>query len=396
MASHPPLIHRLSPPMHVLLAPDSFKECLTARQVAEAMARGVERFNPAFTTDACPAADGGEGTCEALVAATQGQFIEATVTGPTGAPIETHYGLLGTAHTAVIETATAAGLALIPPEKRNPLHTTTFGVGELCNHALQRGATELLITLGGSGTTDGAAGLLQAMGLACFDEHDQRITQPLTGGTLHRIKRIDPAPLHEKLRGCTVRVACDVSNPLTGPDGAARVYGPQKGADPQAVKQLDAALSHWAELIQRATGRDIDRLSGAGAAGGMGGGLAGVLNAELLPGAALVLDAVGFDARLKRADLCLTGEGTIDDQTASGKLVMTIAHRASAAGVPTVALVGRRDASADALLKPTLPTGLDAIEVIAAGSGLSQAESIAQAGELMERAVGRVLRTAVE
>jgi len=376
--------------MHVLLAPDSFKECLTATEVAEAMARGVVAAVPGATVDRCPAADGGEGTCDALVAATGGSTRPQPVTGPLGEPVDAAVGLLGDGTTAVVEMASAAGLDLVPPHSRDPRRTTTYGVGELANHALDAGATALLITLGGSATTDGAAGMLQAMGLVCFDAQGQRITGPLTGGQLRRVARIDAGPLQRRLGGCAVRVACDVTNPLTGPNGAAHVYGPQKGADAATVAELDDALRHWAGLIHEATGNDVEALPGAGAAGGMGAGLAGLLGAELLPGAGLVLDAVGFDARVKPATLCLTGEGQIDGQSRSGKLVLAIAGRAQATGVPTVALVGAMGPDAELCCKPHTPGGLDAIEVISAGTGYSTERSMREAGLLVERVAAAV------
>jgi len=378
--------------MRILLAPDSFKQCLSATQAAEAMRRGVKRARPDAEIDCCPAADGGEGTRDALVAATDGTTQSHAVTGPLGELINAAYGRLGDGQTAVIEMAAAGGLHLVPTGRRDPRRTTTYGVGELADHALEAGAKTLLITLGGSGTTDGAAGMLQAMGLACYDESDRLITEPLTGGGLLNVQRIDPAPLLKNLDGCAVRVACDVTNPLTGPNGAAHVYGPQKGADAVAVEELDAALTHWARLIRAATGRDVVNLAGAGAAGGMGAGLVGVLGAELVPGADLVLDAVGFDRRVRGASLCLTGEGMIDGQTRSGKLVMTIAHRAHRAGVPTVALVGQKEAAADALLQPQTPDGLHAIHVVSEGLNLSVDQSITRASELIEATADSVIR----
>ncbi len=275
----------------IVIAPDSFKECLAAEEVASAMAEGVRAAAPEAEVVCVPMADGGEGTVRALVAATGGTLHRATVTGPLGEPVEAEFGILGDATTAVIEMAAASGLPLVPPDRRDPAKTTTFGTGALIRAALDLGAGRLLLGIGGSATVDGGAGMAQALGIALLDEDGQSIGRG--GGELERLARIDVSNRDPGLDDTVCEVACDVDNPLVGPHGAARVYGPQKGATPQMVKRLDANLAHLAEVVERDLGVNIRDLPGAGAAGGLGAGLVAFLGATLRPGVSDSMESSG-------------------------------------------------------------------------------------------------------
>lgn len=376
--------------MKIICAPDKFKECLTAPQAAEAMAKGIRRVLPDAVIDLCPIADGGEGTVAALLAATGGQAMSTRVQDPLGSMVYASWGMLGQRPgqhaTAIIEMAAASGLALIEPQKRDPTLTSTFGTGQLIKAALDHGARHIIIGIGGSATTDAGCGCAQALGARFFDKHDQPIDQPIAGGKLQDITRIDLTHLHPALKDAAITVACDVTNPLTGQAGAAYVYGPQKGATPTQVQQLDQGLAHIANLWRKQLGSDVEQSPGSGAAGGLGGGLMAMLDATLKTGIRIVLDAVDFSSRAKGADLCLTGEGRIDGQSLSGKACLGVAKAATAAGVPaTIALVGSADDDAD----KTLEAGLSAYHVI--GKGLPKEESMRRAGELLEQAAARVV-----
>jgi glycerate kinase len=270
--------------MRVVIAPDSFKGSLTALAAAEAMARGVREVFPAAEVVAVPIADGGEGTVDALVAATGGRIVECTVSGPLGGPVTARWGVLGDGTTAVIETAAASGLTLLPPGRRDPGRATTRGTGELLRAALDAGLRRAVIGLGGSATTDGGAGLARALGVRFLDAGGREL--PDGGAALARLARVDASRLDPRLAGADLLVACDVENPLTGPEGAAAVYGPQKGATPALVRELDAALARYAEVAGAATGRDVAAVPGAGAAGGLGAGLLLFTPARLRPGVA--------------------------------------------------------------------------------------------------------------
>jgi glycerate kinase len=324
--------------MKIVIAPDSFKECLAADDVAQAMARGVRAAAAEAEIVCVPMADGGEGTVRALVAATKGALHQATVTGPLGEPVAAEFGLLGDGESAAIEMAAASGLPLVPPNRRDPTKATTFGTGELVRAALDLGADRLILGIGGSATVDGGAGMAQALGARLLDEAGEAIGRG--GGALARLTRIDLASMDSRLEGVRCEVACDVDNPLVGPRGAARVYGPQKGATPAMVAQLEAHLAHLADLIERDLGLDVRRAAGAGAAGGLGAGLVAFLGATLRPGVELVIDAVGLEEKLAGADLVLVGEGQMDQQSAYGKVPVGVARLASRLGVPAVAIVG--------------------------------------------------------
>jgi glycerate kinase len=353
--------------MKVIIAPDSFKESLSAPLVAEAMAEGVLAVWPDATIDICPMADGGEGTVEAMVVATGGEFVTADVFDPLGAPIRARYGLLGSTaqaslpgeiglmgaklasegegghasgRTAVIEMAAASGLGLVPTDKRDPRLTTTYGTGQLILDALEHGATNLIIGIGGSATTDGGAGCAQALGVMFIGEDGEATVCGLAGGGLNLVDRIDMSGADPRLAGATIHVACDVTNPLTGEEGAAAVYGPQKGATPEAVEELDRNLCHLAHLIRRDLGIDVERLPGAGAAGGLGAGLVAFTGAKLERGVHMISDALNLPARMKDADLCITGEGKLDSQSMKGKTAFGVAEVAREVDVPVLCVAG--------------------------------------------------------
>ena len=324
--------------MRIVVAPDSFKECATAVEVADAIAAGIRRIVPDAEIVCVPMADGGEGTVAALVAATEGETVAVEVTDPMGDSVESVYGILGDGRTAVIEMAAASGLALVPPARRDPGIATTYGTGELMRHALDRGIDRIIVGIGGSATVDGGAGMAQALGYSLTDGNGVELERG--GLALSRLAKIDCTGKHPALDACDVLVACDVANPLCGPKGASRVYGPQKGADPATVRELDAALHHFAEVVAEQLGKSILDVPGSGAAGGLGGGLMAFAGAQLRPGVELVAEATGLAAKTYRADLVITGEGTLDGQTAEGKTPLGVARIATAQGVPVVAIAG--------------------------------------------------------
>ena len=323
--------------MHnILLIPDSFKGTLSSRQVCETMARAIEKRLPRATVRAIPVADGGEGTVEAFLTALGGEKVEATVCGPLFAPMKSFYGLLPDG-TAVIEMAACAGLPLAG-SKKNPERTTTYGVGQLIVDALDKGARNFLVGLGGSATNDGGCGCASACGVRFFEANGSSFVP--SGRNLTDIMAIDMKEADPRLKECTFTVLCDIDNPLCGETGAAAVFGPQKGADEAMIKRLDEGLRHLAWLWKRDLGCDLLNLPGGGAAGGMGAGMAAFFGGTLRPGIDLLLDAVGFDTLAKDADLIFTGEGCLDGQTLRGKAVAGVARRAKALSLPVVAVVG--------------------------------------------------------
>src|SRR5712691_1199154 len=370
--------------MKILLAPDSFKESLSARAAALAMERGVKRALPDAETVVLPIADGGEGTLDTLVVATGGTLHWTSVTGPLGSPVAARYGTLGDGVTGVVETAEASGLHLVPPEERNPLVTTTRGTGELIRHALDRGVTRLVVAIGGSATNDAGAGALQALGMRLVDQTGAFIGPG--GGSLSRLAGIDAATLDPRLRAADLRVACDVTNHLCGPNGASAIFGPQKGATPEMVAVLDANLRRFAEVLRRDVGVDVLEVPGSGAAGGLGAALL-ACGGRLLPGIQLVLDAVDFDAKVQGATAVLTGEGRIDAQTASGKVVAGLAERAARAGVPVIAFAGCVEPGFEVLYDRGL---LSAHAILSRPASL--AEALAGAEANLEAAVFAVAR----
>jgi len=332
--------------MKVVVAPNAFKGTLTAAQAASAIARGVREVFPQADVVEVPVADGGDGTVEALVSAHHGEYRSAQVEGPLGDPVTAVYGMIE-ARRAVLELASASGLTLIAPARRDPRVASTYGFGQLLEAARGSGVKEVIAGIGGSATNDGGAGMAQALGCRLIDAGGRELDRG--GAALARLDRIDCSSLAPGWQSVRVKVACDVTNPLTGPQGASAVYGPQKGADPKAVEELDAALARFAEVVERDLGRRVAEVPGGGAAGGTGAGLIAFLNADLLPGAPLVVDAAGLDRELRGAQLVITGEGRVDEQTMYGKAPGEVIKRARAAGVPVVVLAGGRGSGWEAL-----------------------------------------------
>jgi glycerate kinase len=326
--------------IRVLIAPSGFKESLGAEAVAEGIAAGVRRAVPDAKVALAPLVDGGEGTTRTLVAATGGTLHPVVVTGPVGDPVSAHVGLLGGEgpRTAVVEMAAAAGLRLVPRDRRDPLRTTTFGVGELIAAALDLGAERILVGCGDSGTNDGGAGLAQALGVRLLDADGRDIGRG--GAELSRLDRIDRTGLDPRLAAVKIDVALNWHNVLCGPRGVARVFGPQKGASPQTVAQLEQALEHFASVVYRDLGTHVHDIPGGGASGGLGAGLHAFLRARLHPRYDVVMRYLDFDALLDDTDLVLTAEGSIDAQTPYGKIPAEVARRAKAHGLPVIALAG--------------------------------------------------------
>jgi glycerate kinase len=333
--------------MKIIIAPQALKGSLDATQAAQAIARGARRVWPDARYVLLPIADGGEGTTRALVEATGGQIIPARVTGPLGKPVESFFGVLPTPLTAVIEMAAAAGLPLVPPAQRDPRITTTRGVGELMRLALDRGCRRFIIGVGGSATNDGGAGMAQALGASLLDEHGDEL--PPGGAALARLASVQTTGLDPRLKESSILVACDVTNPLCGPEGASAIYAPQKGATPAMIAELDAALARCAAILHRDLGKDVRDVPGAGAAGGLGAGLLAFLDATLTPGAPLILDTLRLDDHLRDAALLFTAEGRLDAQTIYGKSVAAVAARAQGFRVPVIALAGSLGAGYEAL-----------------------------------------------
>ena len=348
--------------MRVLVAPDKFKGSLTALEAAQAMERGIRRAAPNARVVLCPMADGGEGTVEAMTNVPGGQTVTVTVTGPLGSAVRSKFGILGLSifspvnlvypgdaqFTGIIEMALASGIALVPPDKRNPMITTTYGTGELIRAALNEGCRKIIIGIGGSATTDGGMGMAQALGVIFRDSKGVELGLG-SGQYLSDIAEIDVSGTDKGLKNLKVIIASDVKNPLCGPDGAAAVYGPQKGATPEMVKMLDAGLEHYAKAIKKKLGIEVDNVAGAGAAGGLGAGLMAFLGAEMKSGVDVIMDTVSFDYKLTQVDLVITGEGQIDKQTLFGKAVAGVAERAKAKGVPVIAIAGSVKKDAESL-----------------------------------------------
>ena len=324
--------------MKFVIAPDSFKESLTALEVATAIETGFKRVFPDADYVKLPMADGGEGTVQSLVDATQGKLIECEVTAPLGDKVKSFFGLSGDGKTAIIEMAAASGLHLVPPEKRNPLLTTSYGTGEWIKLALDLGVESFILGIGGSATNDGGVGMLQALGMQCLDSQDKPIG--FGGAELANIVKIDVQQLDPRLQQVHIEVACDVNNPLCGECGASAIFGPQKGATPEMVKQLDAALSHFAEIAERDCGKQIRDQAGAGAAGGMGGGLLLLPSVQLKAGIQIVLDRLHLIDYVKDADVVITGEGRIDAQSIMGKTPIGVARTAKQFNKPVIAIAG--------------------------------------------------------
>lgn len=324
--------------MKILIAPDSFKESLSALEAANAIEAGFREIFPDAHYVKLPVADGGEGTVEALVAAAGGRIVRLPATGPLGEPVTAFYGLTDDGASAVIEMAAASGLELVPAAERDPMRATSRGTGELIRAALDQGARSFILGVGGSASNDGGAGMLQALGVALLDAQGAALSPG--GAALAGLDRLDVSGLDARLKDCVFEVACDVSNPLVGPTGASAVFGPQKGATPAMVRQLDANLRHYADVIARDLGCAVADVPGAGAGGGIAAAMLVFLNARLRPGSEIVADAVGLDAAVRHADLVLTGEGRIDAQSVNGKTPIGVARVARRHGKPVIAIGG--------------------------------------------------------
>lgn len=370
--------------MKILIASDSFKGSLSSIKIGEAVTEGIRKVFPEAVVKIIPIADGGEGTVEALVTASGGNYLTKTVTSPLGEPIEAMMGMLPDG-TAVIEMAEASGLPLVPTKKRNPLITTTKGTGELIKAALDEGAKKILIGIGGSATNDGGAGVAQALGAKLLDKDGKELVPG--GASLGDLSQIDITSLDPRLQYIPITVICDVDNPLCGDRGASAVYGPQKGATPDMVRTLDQCLYNYAGVIKEQLGIDIKDMHGAGAAGGLGGGLLAFTKAELKSGTEAVLDTIRFDEIVKEYDLVITGEGRIDAQSAFGKVPKGVGSRAQKFGKPVIAIVGSIGDGADVMYE----FGLNAIVPIV-DKIMNLEEAIVNSYELVVQAAERAFR----
>ncbi len=372
-------------PLRIVIAPQAFKHSIGARAAAVAIQRGVLRAIPDAETTLVPVADGGDGTLASLIDTTGGQFREANVTGPLGEPVASHWGVMGDGETAVIEMALASGLALIPDDRRDPRRATTFGTGELMRAALDAGHTRIIVGLGGSATNDGGSGMASALGVRFLDASGNAL--PPGGAALADLAHIDTPHHHPALAGATIIGATDVTNPLCGYTGASAIFGPQKGATPEMVAELDVCLANLARVVMADLGIDVLDMPGSGAAGGLGAGLIAFAGAELRSGIDMVCDALDFDRYAAGADLVITGEGRADRSTAFDKAPVGIARRAQAFGVATVLLAGSLGPGYDQLYEH----GIDAI--IPIGEEPSDlATSLERGAELLERAAERAIR----
>ncbi len=376
--------YRNSDVMKVVIAPQGFKGNLTALEVSQAIRRGIRHVIPDAVTAIVPMADGGEGTMQALVDAIGGDIISVEVTDPIGERITAHWGLLSDGVTAVIEMAAASGLDLVPPEKRNPLLTTTYGTGELIRDALGKGCRKFIIGIGGSATNDGGAGMAQALGINLLNAKGEAIAPG--GAALIDLEAIDITTIDPRLTDCDILLACDVTNPLCGPEGASFIYGPQKGATPEMAAQLDAALAHYADVIKQKLDIDIRDVPGAGAAGGLGAGLITFLKARVRPGIDIVIQATNLVEQLKGATLVFTGEGRIDSQTACGKTAVGVARKAKDFGLPVIAITGEIGNGYPAVYKE----GIDTVFSIAPGP-----ISFSQSAEMAEKLIADVAERAM-
>ena len=371
--------------MKIVIAPQGFKATLSGLEAARAIARGVSAALPDAETVLAPVADGGDGTLNALVDGTGGQVFSSTVTGPLGQPLQAQWGVMGDGRTAIIEMALASGLALVPQRRRNPRMTTTAGTGEILREALDRGYDRIIVGLGGSATNDGGAGMATALGARFLDSAGNSL--PAGGSALARLDRIETDGLHSGVGGATIVAATDVTNPLCGPDGASAVFGPQKGASPDMVQELDAALANYARVVERDLGSDVSEQPGAGAAGGLGAGLMAFAGATLQSGIDMVCDVLDFDSLLEGADLVITGEGRADRSTIFNKAPVGVARHAHAHGVPTVLLAGGLGPGYEELYEHAL-----AAVVCISDRPMSFDVSLSRTAELLEASAERTMR----
>ena len=372
--------------MKVVIAMDSFKGSLSSMAAGRAAREGVLRACPNAEVIVRPLADGGEGTVDALVEGLNGQMVSVQVTGPLGAPVESRYGILADG-VAVMEMASACGLTLVPPERRDPRLTTTYGLGEMILDALERGCRSFIIGIGGSATNDGGIGMLSALGVRFLTAAGA--CAGMDGKAAARVEKIDVSHADPRLAQCSFRIACDVENPLCGPSGASHVYGMQKGATPEIAAELDAGLAHFAAVVRKTLGKDMADQAGAGAAGGLGYGFASFLPAELVPGTALVLDAIHLEEDFAGADFAITGEGCLDFQTAMGKAPSGVARLARQCGVITLAFAGTVGQGAAAVHQ----SGVDAyFSILQAPSTRAEAMEPKRAYQNLAASVEQVFR----
>ena len=369
----------------ILLAPDSFKESMTAKEVCEAMEKGIKNANNNITCVHVPMADGGEGTMQSLVDATGGKIYKVNVTGPLGNEVEASYGILGDGKTGMLEMASASGIHLVPPDKRNPLVTTTYGTGQLIKACLDHGAKKLLIGIGGSATNDGGSGVIQALGARLLDSEGKELG--FGGGELNKLHAIDMAGFDARLKDIVVEVACDVNNPLCGECGASNVFGKQKGATAEMIEVLDENLKHYAEVIKEQFGKDVLHEKGAGAAGGLGAGLMAFLGGTLKKGIDMVIEYSQLEEKVKAADMVWTGEGSIDFQTQYGKTPVGVAKIAKKYNKPVIALAGRIGNDIDALYEE----GIDSMFCIMRGASTLE-EALERGKENMEKTAENIIR----
>lgn len=334
--------------MHVLIAPNAFKNSISAADAAMAIEAGLHQSKLTCTTTCFPIADGGDGTGPLIIQKCGGRLIKKQVSDPLGRQIISQFGLIDDGKTAVIEMADASGLRLLKKEELNPMQASSAGTGELISYALDEGVNKILIAMGGSATVDGGCGILGALGINFFDQNDELLKS--VPAELKRLTRIDTSGLDDRIAGCEVFVLCDVNNKLLGPQGSAAVFGPQKGASPADVAELDDFLSWFDKIAQKETGKTLSNLKYGGTAGGAAAGLSGFLNARLVNGIEYFLQVTGFDAELKKADILITGEGSIDSQTLQGKGPFGVASAAKLKNIPVIGLAGKVPLQPDAEL----------------------------------------------
>lgn len=371
--------------MKIVIAPDSFKESLSASLVCRRIARGARKVFPAASIVQVPMADGGEGTMPAILG-DRGRLVSVIVTSPLGNRITARYGLMQNGRTAVIEMAQASGIHLVPPAKRDPMRTTSYGTGELIRTALERGSRKIILTLGGVATNDAGAGMARALGFRFLDRQGRTIPDGVRG--FRDLHRIESSPAHPMIRKSSFEAACDVRNPLCGPEGSARVYGPQKGATPAMVREIEALLRRFAKIVERDLGTRVIDLPGAGAAGGAGAGAVAFLNARLRSGVDIVIEETGLKQILRGADLMVTGEGKIDGQTLFGKTAAGVARIAKERGILVIALCGQTGSG----FEKVRSAGIDRIFSVTNAS-VSAAQSLRRAGPLLEKAAEKAFRT---
>ena len=371
--------------MKFILAPDSFKESMTAKEACISMENGIRKVFKDATCIHVPMADGGEGTVDALIESTNGNLHEVEVTAPLGNKVKAKFGILGDGKTAVIEMAEASGIHLVKLEDRNPLLTTTFGTGELIKYALDMNIERIIIGLGGSATNDGGVGMLQALGASFKDSDGKEIA--FGGGVLKDLCTIDLSGFDKRIYDVKIEVACDVKNPLTGENGASFVFGPQKGGNKETLEELDSNLKHYAEVVKRDMGKEIDKVEGAGAAGGLGAALIGFCNGKLESGIDLVIKHSNLEDKVRKSDFVFTGEGSIDFQTKFGKTPIGVAKVAKKYNIPVIAFGGRIGEGIDELYS----LGIDSVIGITPGV-ISLDEALSKGKENLEISTENVVR----